>query len=158
MTYLEWLENPSSKYLKGPGYIILIYLTLHENNKKISRLSDLFKSTSYVKREPFSNGIYIKGSPFLSKIVYKRVRSCTLGRSLPVYSFRELKQRRRRRRRQRERQRSNRIRLAKQQLCTCITLFCTFLCRCFTTTTLKCLISRFVEGVYTRQLLAFFFS
>ena len=50
MTYLEWLENPSSKYLKGPGYIILIYLTLHENNKKISRLSDLFKSTSYVKR------------------------------------------------------------------------------------------------------------
>ena len=156
MTYLEWLENPSSKYLKGPGYIILIYLTLHENNKKISRLSDLFKSTSYVKGEPFSNGIYIKGSPFLSKIVYKRVRSCTLGRSLPVYSFRELKQRRRRR--QRERQKSNRIRLAKQQLCTCITLFCTFLCRCFTTTTLKCLISRFVEGVYTRQRLAFFFS
>ena len=50
MTYLEWLENPSSKYLKGPGYIILIYLTLHENNKKFSRLSDLFKSTSYVKR------------------------------------------------------------------------------------------------------------
>lgn len=103
MTYLEWLENPSSKYLKGPGYIILIYLTLHESNKKISRLSDLFKSTSYVKGEPFLSGIYIKGSPFLSKIVYKRVRSCTLGRSLPVYSFRELKQRR-----QRERQRSNR--------------------------------------------------
>ena len=162
MTYLEWLENPSSKYLKGPGYIILIYLMLHENNKKISRLSDSFKSTNYVKGEPFSNGIYIKGSPFLSKIVYKRVRSCTLGRSLPVYSFRALKQRRRRRRRrrrrQRERQRSNRIRLAKQQICTCITLFCTFLCRCFTTTTLKCLISRFVKDVYTRQRLAFFFS
>ena len=89
MNYLEWLENPSSKYLKGPGYIILIYLTLHENNKKISRLSDLFKSTSYVKR----------------------------------------------RQRRRERQKSNRFRLAKQQLCTCITLFCTFLCRCFTTYT-----------------------
>ena len=80
---------------------------LHENNKTF-RLSDLFKSTSYVKGEPFLNGIYIKGSPFLSKIVYKRVRSCTLERSLPVYNFRELKLR--------ERQRSNRIRLAKQQL------------------------------------------
>ena len=30
---------------------------------------------------------------------------------------------------QRERQKSNRLRLAKQQLCTCITPFCTFLCR-----------------------------
>jgi len=29
---------------------------------------------------------------------------------------------------------SNRLRLAKQQLCTCITLFCTFFCRCCTTT------------------------
>ena len=40
---------------------------------------------------------------------------------------------------------------AKQQLCTCITLFCTFLCRQCTTTTWKCLISRFVENVNTRQ-------
>ena len=39
-----------------------------------------------------------------------------------------------RRRRQRQLQ-SNRIRLAKQQLCTCITLFCTLLCRSCTTTT-----------------------
>ena len=62
MTYLEWLENPSSKYLKGPGYIILIYLTLPENNKKISRSSDLFKSTSY-----------FKGEPFLEWNLYKRV-------------------------------------------------------------------------------------
>ena len=45
----------------------------------------------------------------------------------------ELKQRRRRR--QRERQKSNRFRLAKQQLCTCVTLFCTFLSRRCTTTT-----------------------
>ena len=71
MTYLEWLENPSSKYLKGPGYIILIYLTLHENNKKTSRLSDLFKSTSYVKGEPFLNGIYIKGHLFCQKLCIK---------------------------------------------------------------------------------------
>ena len=49
----------------------------------------------------------------------------------------ELKQRRRRRRRQRqrERQKSNRFGLAKQQLCTCVTLFCTFLSRRCTTTT-----------------------
>ena len=41
--------------------------------------------------------------------------------------------------------------LAKQQLCTCITLFCTFLCRRCTTTTWKCLISRCVEDVNTRD-------
>ena len=51
----------------------------------------------------------------------------------------------RRRRRQQERKKSNRFRLAKQQLCTCITLFWTFLCRRCTTTTWKCLISRCVE-------------
>ena len=53
---------------------------------------------------------------------------------------------------------SNRFRLAKQQLCTCITLFCTFLCRHCTTTTWKCLIERFVEDVYTRQRLSSSFS
>ena len=46
----------------------------------------------------------------------------------------------------------NRFRSAKQQLCTCITLFCTFLSRFCTTITLKCLISRFVEDENTRQL------
>ena len=62
---------------------------------------------------------------------------------------RELKQRRRRR--QRERQKSTWLRLTKQQLCTCITLFCTFLCRRCTTTTWKWLISLFVEDVKTKQ-------
>ena len=47
--------------------------------------------------------------------------------------------------------------LAKWQLCTCITLFCTFLCRRCTSTTWKCLISRIVEDVNTRQWLSFFF-
>ena len=51
----------------------------------------------------------------------------------------ELKQRRRRRQRQRQRQRKrqkcNRFGLAKQQLCTSVTLFCTFLSRRCTTTT-----------------------
>ena len=46
---------------------------------------------------------------------------------------RELQQRRRRR--HRGRQKSNRFILAKQQLCTCITLFRTFLYRPCTTTT-----------------------
>ena len=64
----------------------------------------------------------------------------------------------RRRRRQRERRKSNRFRLAKQQLCTCITLFCTFLCRHCTTTTWKCLISRFVENTNTWQQLYFSFA
>ena len=35
--------------------------------------------------------------------------------------------------------------ITRQQLCTCITLFCTFLCLHCTTTTWKCLISRFRE-------------
>ena len=59
----------------------------------------------------------------------------------PIDESRELRQRRRRR----EGQKSYRFILAKQQLCTCITLFCTFLCRRCTTTTWKCLISRFVR-------------
>ena len=66
---------------------------------------------------------------------------------------RELKQGRRRR--QRERQKSRRFRLAKQQLCTCITLFSTFLCRHCTTTTWKWLISPLMENVNTTT---FFFS
>ena len=64
----------------------------------------------------------------------------------------------RRRRRQRERQKSTRFRLAKQQLCTCIKLLCTFPCRHCTTTTWKCLISRFVENANTRQQLYFSFA
>ena len=68
----------------------------------------------------------------------------------------EVKQRRRRRQRERQKQKK-RVRLAKQQLCTSITLFCTFLCRCCTTTTWKCLIWRFVEDVNTRQRLSFSF-
>ena len=38
----------------------------------------------YVKGVPFFNGRYTKGVPFLSKMVYKRVRGWTSGRSLPV--------------------------------------------------------------------------
>ena len=70
--------------------------------------------------------------------------------------IRELKQRRRRR--QLERQKSNRFKLAKQQRCSCITLFCyAFLCRHCTTTTWKFIFSLFVEDVNTRQRLSFSF-
>ena len=47
---------------------------------------------------------------------------------------------------------NNMFRLAKQQLCTCIKHFCTFLCRRCTTTTWNCLISCLVEDVNTRRL------
>ena len=52
---------------------------------------------------------------------------------------------------------NKRFRLTKQQLCKCITLFCTFLCRHCTTTTWKYLISRLVEDLKTRQRLYFSF-
>ena len=51
----------------------------------------------------------------------------------------------------------DRLILAKTHLCTCITLFCTFLSRRCTTTTWKCLISRFVGDGNTRQQLRFSF-
>ena len=71
-------------------------------------------------------------------------------------NVRELKQRRPRR--QRGRQKSNGVRQAKEKLCTCITLFYTFLCcRCMTTMW-NCLIWRFVEDVNTRQWPSFSFS
>ena len=59
-----------------------------------------------------------------------------LFHSFQWYISRELKQPRQRR--QRGGQKSKRVRLAKQHFCTCITLFCTFLCRRCTTTTLNC--------------------
>jgi len=40
-----------------------------------------------VKGGPFFNGRYTKGVPFLSKMMYKRVRDWTSGRSLPLKIF-----------------------------------------------------------------------
>ena len=56
-----------------------------------------------------------------------------------------------------KKKKSNWFRLTKQRLCTCITLFCTFLSRRCTTTTWKCLISRFVEDGNIRRV-SFSFS
>ena len=61
-----------------------------------------------------------------------------------------------RRRRQRDRQKSNRFGLAKQQLCTCITLFCTFLSRRCTTATWN--FPPYMEWVNTAQTFSFSFS
>ena len=94
--------------------------------------------------------------PVLVHVEAFRVIEWTVN--IPLENNRELQQRRRRRQRQQERQKSSRFRLAKQQLCTCITLFCTILCRHCTTTTWKCLISRFLEDVNTRQRISFSFS
>ena len=58
---------------------------------------------------------------------------------------------------ERWRQKSKSCRLAKEQLCTCITLFGTFLCRHCTTATWKYLNSRVVEDVNTRQRLSWLF-
>ena len=74
------------------------------------------------------------------RVLTQNLKKSILNIMLNILFMRELKKRRRRR--QRERQKSNRFRLAKQQLCTCITIFCTFLSRRCTTTTWKCLISR----------------
>ena len=60
---------------------------------------------------------------------------------------------------QREWQKSNRFILAKQQLCTCILLFCTFLNHCWKSATWNFLISctRFMEFVNTAQNFLFLF-
>ena len=54
----------------------------------------------------------------------------------------------------------HRLRLAKEQLCSCITLFCTFLSRCCTTApwNFPILLARFIEWVSTTQKFSFSFS
>ena len=73
------------------------------------------------------------------------------------HNNREFEQRRRRR--QREQLKSNKFILAKQQLCTCITLYWTFLSRRCRTASWNFLISRacFMEKVNTTQKFLFLF-
>ena len=73
------------------------------------------------------------------------------------HNNREFKQRQRRR--QREQLKSNKFILAKQQLCTCITLYWTFLSRRCRTASWNFLISRacFMEKVNTTQKFLFLF-
>ena len=62
---------------------------------------------------------------FCSSIRKKSVPTVTMISKFLDHNNMEMKQQRR----QRERQKSTRLTLAKQQLCTCITLFCTYLSR-----------------------------
>ena len=72
--------------------------------------------------------------------------------SVTVNNSRELKQQRRRQ--QRERQKTIRLDWQNNNFA-CITPLCSFFCRHWTTTTWKCLISRFVENSNTRERLGF---
>lgn len=74
------------------------------------------------------------------------VFTCHCNASIIACSNRELKKQRRW-----WQQKRHKSRLAKQQLCTWITLFCTFLCCHKITTTQNCLILRFVENMNARQ-------
>ena len=91
----------------------------------------------------------------------RTVNNCIKKEQKYIYICRELKQRPRRRRRQRQRERQKSIfnwfRLTKKQLYTCITFFCTFLCRRCTPTTWNFLLSSIVEDVNTRQQFSFSF-
>ena len=114
-----------------------------------------------VKLEKLGQFFFSSFISALAKIINKLLWLVLPGKiyfiSSKLYrNVRELKQRRPRR--QRGRQKSNGVRLAKEKLCTCITLFYTFLCcRCMTTMW-NCLIWRFVEDVNTRQWPSFSFS
>ena len=108
----------------------------------------LFASCRKLEIRQFHVMVVLRRQRNVHKIV-KHVPSC-------CFAKRELIKQRRQRR-QRERQKSNRLRLAKQQLCTCITHFSTFFCRHCTTTTWKCLMSLFVEDVNTRKRFPFSF-
>ena len=118
------------------------------------------RKLSWIKKSLFSICLHLKRTNCCRSLLLHfelhnypvRIYSRFLLPSLSCKIYRELKQQRPQR--QRERQKSNRFRLAKQQLCTYITLFCTFLCRHCTTTTWNCLFSCFVEDASgnTRQL------
>ena len=114
-----------------------------------------------VKLEKLGQFFFSSFISALAKIINKLLWLVLPGKiyfiSSKLYrNVRELKQRRPRR--QRGRQKSNGVRLATEKLCTCITLFYTFLCcRCMTTMW-NCLIWRFVEDVNTRQWPSFSFS
>ena len=110
----------------------VVLILSNNNNKKKNSLSCPAKSIL----SPRSREIVTEKDAFIISQLKIPVFFTPFSSNINI---RELKQRWRRR--QRGRQKSNGFILAKQQLCTGITLFCTFLCRHCTTTTWKCLIS-----------------
>ena len=126
----------------------------------------------YPKISKNGNPLFFSCVVWIRQVTWTRRQGRRLGRSSQGAC--QCKSRGGFRRQRRERQKSNWFRLAEQQLCTCITLFSTFLFpRCTTTaiklevfrrcvlsktTTWNCLISHFVEDVNTRERLSFSFS
>ena len=106
---------------------------------------DRLKSeTTYLKEQQRD-----KEREVLSPDLYQSTRNVALD-------SRELFEQRRRRR-QRDLRKSKRFRLTKQQFCTCMTLFCTFLCRHCATTTWRYLISCFKENLNKRRRIFFLY-
>ena len=154
----------SLPFLPTTTWKCLILLFTDDVNKR-RRNFILFQKLNMVLRNSTPGGFtYIWKRKWVGMIAIKTARTqihfwsdaffTAVESSDRKVHIRELKQRRRRR--QRERQKSNRFRLAKQ-LCSCITLFCRFLCRLCTTTTWKCLKWRFVEDGKTQQQISFSF-
>ena len=66
---------------KSSGF--LVYLNFKDSEFTAVKKDGTFWA-KYVKGVQFANRGYMKGVPFLSKMVYKKVRGWTLGQSLPV--------------------------------------------------------------------------
>ena len=88
----------------------------------------------------YSSWLGQKGNRLVHSVKYKNIWTFNCLRQQMFFC--STRRRRQRQRSQRERQKSNRLILAKQQICTCFTLS-----RHCTITTWNCLISRFVEDV-----------
>ena len=76
--------NGCEKSKKCSEFVIDSYL---KDSAFISVKRDAKFSTRYVKGVPFFNRRYTKGVPFLWKMLHKRVRGWTVGRSLAILNL-----------------------------------------------------------------------
>ena len=77
--YILWLSVKKLRKLSG----FVVYLYFKDSEFTAVKKDGKF-CAKYVKGVQFANRGYMKGVPFLSKMVYNRVRGWTLGQSLPV--------------------------------------------------------------------------
>ena len=134
----SWIVTLSSCSLK-PGRI-------HWKIRWITILKENERSWNRSVGQAFELCCYVLNQSSWS-LVSLHLSGTSQSPEFPQSANRELKQWRRQR--QREWQ--------KQQLCTCITLFCTFHCCHYTTTMWNCPISRFVKDVNARRRISFTF-
>ena len=120
ISVLFFFSTYTRKTFTEHSYRILVFVVVFFAAVDLSGLNDKLTQNKYNKIEVNKKQLF-RGNP--SRAIAHVCKNF----------IRELNQRRRRRKR--ERQKSNSLILAKQQLCTRITLFCTFLCPCCTTTT-----------------------